>query len=67
MHNLRLEEHQFAKVCLEKMQANSMLSMKLALKMLRKAVKLDFKGALQMELNVAFRKMVRRTDLKSAR
>lgn len=36
----------FAKTCLSKMQLNSQLSMKLALRMLRDARNLDFKGAL---------------------
>lgn len=37
MDNLRREAHPFAKEVLQKMESNSMLSMKLALKMLRKA------------------------------
>jgi len=34
-----------------------MLSMNLALKMVRKAINLDYKGTLQMELDVAFNKI----------
>jgi hypothetical protein len=39
------------------MAANSTLSMKLALKMIRDARNLDFKGALQNEINVGLNKM----------
>lgn len=34
-----------------------MLSMQLALRMVREAVNLDYKSTLQMELNVAFNKI----------
>ena len=37
MDNLRRESHPFAKECLEAMQRNSVQSMQLALKMVRKA------------------------------
>jgi len=36
------------------MKANSPLSMELALRMLRQAKNLDYKGAMRMELDVAF-------------
>ena len=39
------------------MERNSILSMNIALKMIRKAVNLDYKGTLQMELDVAFNKI----------
>jgi hypothetical protein len=39
------------------MERNSMLSMTLALRMVRQAVNLDYKGTLQMELDVAFNKI----------
>lgn len=39
------------------MENNSMLSMKLALRMLRKAKNLDYKGSLQMEMDVACNKI----------
>jgi hypothetical protein len=39
------------------MEKNSILSMNLALKMIRKAVNLDYKGTLQMELDVALNKI----------
>jgi hypothetical protein len=39
------------------MEKNSMLSMNLALRMIRKAVNLDYKGSLQMELDVTFNKI----------
>lgn len=60
IENLKREEaagSTFAKVCLQKMQANSQLSMKLALRMLREATNLDFKGALMNEINVALNKI----------
>jgi hypothetical protein len=55
--NLKREETPFAKLCLEKMQSNSELSMKLALKLVRDARNLDFKGALTNEMNVALNKI----------
>ena len=57
MDNLRRENHPFATECVKQMEKNSMLSMNLALKMIRKAVNLDYKSILQMELNVAFNKI----------
>jgi len=57
MENLKKENSPFAKMCLDRMQSNSMLSMKLALKMLRESRNLDYKGNLQMELNVALNKI----------
>lgn len=57
MDNLRRENHPFATECLNQMERNSMLSMNLALKMVRKAINLDYKGTLQMELDVAFNKI----------
>lgn len=57
MVNLEKEEHPFAKKCLEAMKNNSMLSMQLALKMLRRAINLDYTSCLQMEVNVATRKI----------
>lgn len=56
MDNLRRETHPFAKEALQRMEANSMLSMKLALKMLREARNLGFGEVLKMELNVALNK-----------
>lgn len=47
----------FAQLCLKKMEANSELSMRLALKMIRDAKNMDFKGALQNEINVALNKI----------
>jgi len=57
MENLRNETHPFAQEALKSMQMNSMLSMKLALRMLRKAKNMDYKGALQMEMDVACNKI----------
>ena len=57
MENLRREEHPFAKEVLQKMECNSMLSMKLALRMLRKAQNMAYGEILQMELNVALNKV----------
>jgi hypothetical protein len=39
------------------MEANSMLSMKITLKMLREARNLDYKGAMKTEINVAMNKL----------
>ena len=50
--NLRDEGSQFALKCLEAMERNSDLSMRLALKMLRKATSLDYTSCLRMEVNV---------------
>ena len=57
MDNLSKETHPFAANCLEAMKRNSPQSMQLALKMLRKAINLDYKGCLQMELNVVFNRL----------
>ena len=54
---LRREGSPFAELCLRRMEANSELSMKLALKMIRDAKNLDYKGALQNEINVALNKI----------
>lgn len=56
MDALRRETHPFAKEILQKMECNSMLSMKLALKMLRKAKNMGYGEILKMELNVALNK-----------
>ena len=56
MENLQKENHPFAQEVLEKMQGNSMLSMKLALKMLREAQNLGYGEIMKMELNVALNK-----------
>lgn len=58
LDNLRREgDTPFAKMCLDKMNQNSTLSMKLALKMIRQARNLDFKGCLKNEINVALNKI----------
>jgi hypothetical protein len=57
MENLRNEDDKFAKEVLQRMEANSMLSMKLALKMIRKAKNMCFRDVLNMELNVALNKV----------
>lgn len=57
MSNLKCETHPFAKTILAKMESNSMLSMKLALRMLRKARNLCYGEILKMELNVALNKV----------
>ena len=54
---LKRETHPFAKEILHKMECNSMLSMKLALKMLRKSKNLGYGEILKMELNVALNKV----------
>ena len=54
---LRKEEHPFAKKCLVAMENNSMLSMQLALQMMRKATNLDYRGCIKMELDVAMNKI----------
>ena len=53
--NLRDEGSPFALKCLEAMERNSDLSMRLALKMLRKAASLDYTSCLRMEVNVGSR------------
>lgn len=60
IENLRREEAEgskFAATCLKKMQSNSELSMKLALRMVREAKNLDFKGVIQNEINVSLNKI----------
>lgn len=57
MDNLRREDHPIAKEMLSKMEKNSMLSMKLALKMLRMSKNQCFSKVLKTELNVALHKM----------
>lgn len=57
MDNLRKETHPFAKKCLEAMEKNSVLSMKLALRMLRKAINLDYTSCLKMEIDVGLNKI----------
>ena len=54
---LKRENSQFGAACLAKMAANSELSMKLALKMLRQSRGSDFKGSLMTEINVALNKI----------
>lgn len=57
MDALSKETSQFAKLCHEAMSKNSKQSMQLALAMLRKAKNLDYKGCLEMELNVGFNRL----------
>ena len=57
MDLLRKETHPFAKDILQRMEANSMLSMKLALKMIRKSKNLAYGEILDMEKNVAMNKL----------
>jgi len=57
MENLKRENTPFSLKCLEAMEKNSMLSMKLALKMLRDALNLDYRGCLKNEINVALNKI----------
>ena len=57
MESLSRESHPFAQEVLERMQKNSMLSMKLALKMIRKAKNLAYGETLKMEMNVAMNKI----------
>lgn len=59
--NLRRESHPFAKKCLQAMERNSDLSMRLALRMLREATSLDYASCLRMEVKVAS-KMVETED-----
>lgn len=55
--NLKRETHPYAKEILQRMEANSMLSMKLALKMIREAQNMDYGQVMKMELNVALNKV----------
>jgi enoyl-CoA hydratase len=57
MENLRAEKSPYAKQIIERMEANSLLSMKIALKMLRRARSMPYAEVLQMELNVALNKV----------
>jgi len=57
MENLKKENTPFANQCLEQMKKNSMLSMKLALRMVRDARNLDYKGCLLNEINVSLNKI----------
>jgi hypothetical protein len=57
IESLKRESNPFAKEILQKMECNSMLSMKLALKMVRKAKNLGYGEILKMELNVALNKV----------
>jgi len=57
MDLLRKETHPFAKDILQRMESNSMLSMKLALKMIRKSKNLAYGEILDMEKNVAMNKL----------
>ncbi len=57
MDLLRKEDSKFAKLCLQRMEANSMLSMKITLKMLRDARNKDYKGSFETELNVGLNKI----------
>ena len=56
IQSLRRETHPFAKEVLARMEANSLLSMKIALQMLRRATNMPYGEALKMELNVALNK-----------
>jgi len=55
--SLRRETHPFAKLILQRMEANSLQSMKVALKMIRKATNMCYGDTLKMEQNVAFNMM----------
>lgn len=57
MDNLKRETHPFAKEALKRMDNNSMLSMKIALKMLRRAKNLPYGEILRMELNASLNKI----------
>ena len=59
--NLRREDSKFAQECLKAMERNSELSMKVALKMLRKAKNMDYTSAMEMEVDVAMN-MVRQEN-----
>ena len=55
--NLRRETDPFAKEILARMDKNSMLSMKIALQMLRKARNMSYGEVLKMELNASLNKV----------
>lgn len=57
MENLRREVDPFAKKVLTQMEANSMISMKVALRMMRKAQNMAYGEVLQMELNAGLNKI----------
>lgn len=57
MDALKKEDTLFTKLCLDKMKQNSLLSMKIALKMMRDAKNKDYKSALETEFNVALNKI----------
>ena len=57
MENLKAEKDPFAAEVLTRMQANSTLSMKIALKMVRKARNLPYGEVLKMELNTSLNKV----------
>ena len=57
INNLNKETHPFAKEILQKMKGNSMLSMKLALQMIRNSENMAYGEILKMEMNVALNKI----------
>ena len=57
INNLNKETHPFAKEILQKMKGNSMLSMKLALQMIRNSKNMAYGEILKMEMNVALNKI----------
>ena len=61
-HRLRSEKDPFAKKCLDAMDRNSKLSMRLGLSMLRKAINMDYTSCLQMEVDVASNLLARNPD-----
>ena len=63
MANLEAEDTEFSRKTLQRMKSNSELSMKLALKMVRKAKNLCYGEAIKMESNVALNK-INDTDFK---
>ena len=63
---LRAENHPFADKCLEAMNRNSELSMRLALSMLRKAINMDYKSCLEMEIAVASNLLTRNPEVFEA-
>ena len=57
MENLKAEKDPFAKEVLTRMESNSLLSMKIALKMVRKARNMPYGETLKMELNTSLNKV----------
>jgi hypothetical protein len=57
MENLKMETHPFAKEILLRIDNNSMLSMKIALKMLRRSKNMAYGEILKMELNASLNKI----------